>query len=31
VTATAMIAGPAMSPGIHMDFTQPGRRDGSEA
>lgn len=31
VTATATIAGPAMSPGIHMDSTQPGRRDGSEA
>lgn len=30
-TATATIAGPAMSPGIHRDSTQPGRLDGSEA
>jgi hypothetical protein len=31
VTATATIAGPAMSPGIHMVSNQPRRRDGSEA
>lgn len=30
VTATAMTAGPAMSPGIHMSSTQPGRRDRRE-
>ena len=28
VTATATIAGPAISPGIHMNSTQPGRPDG---
>ncbi len=30
-TATETIAGPAMSPGIHMDSTQPDRLDASEA